>query len=41
MELGISVQAGENITLTSINEFGSCSGGTETTLTKISYRLVD
>ena len=37
---GISVQAGEDITLTSNNIFGLCSGGTDTTLTKASYRLV-
>jgi Flp pilus assembly protein TadG len=37
---GISVQAGENITLTSNNMFGLCSGGTDPTLTKASYRLV-
>ena len=37
---GISVQAGQDITLTANNEFGLCSGGSPTTLTKVSYRLV-
>ncbi len=37
---GISVQAGQNITLTSNNVFGLCSGGSPTALTKPSFRLV-
>jgi hypothetical protein len=37
---GISVQAGQDIMLTSNNVFGLCSGGSPATLTKVSYRLV-
>jgi hypothetical protein len=37
---GISVQAGQDVTLTSNNVFGLCSGGAPTLLTVAYYRLV-
>jgi len=38
---GISIQAGDDIMLTSSNEFGLCSGGGDGTFTHAYYRLVE